>query len=287
MYNEETIDEIKQITLGELRDTPVPKLIGEALESHSVVIFYSQDDPTGAGGSGTLIHYKGVKGILTASHVIAPFSKRRTIFLPCILRQGTIDVWEVVEVPFSRILTIDNLNIYLTPKWIDRWPENGLDISLIQIHDYIFDDILSHWHKQSLDLAEMRTRYFSQEAKYWSPENKHNWTWTIVGTPREGCRLIEKDVNYFCHGSVYLGGGETKLRFNTLQNVQQSFQGLDVDIIETQLGTTLDILPRDFSGASGGGIYKTSQRQINDQFKIEEFLLSGVFVAGNEREGRL
>ena len=294
MHDNETIDEIKQFPLGDLRDIPgdledisASELIGKALEPHSAVIFYSQYDPSGAGGSGTLVHYKGIKGILTASHVVAPFSESSTIFLPCILRSGTIDVWDVIEVPFIRILTIDDFNFYLEPGWIDRWSEQGLDISFIQIEDHIFSDILNQRQKKSLDLGEMRARYFSKEFKYWSPENKHNWIWTMVGTPREGCGFIEKDVSSFCHGPVFHGGGETKLRLNTLQNVQQPFQGLDVDIIETQIGSTLDILPRDFSGASGGGIYQTLGRLINGQFKIEEILLSGVFVAGNEEKGLL
>lgn len=124
-------------------------------------------------------------------------------------------------------------------------------------------------------------------AKYWSPQNKHDWTWTIAGTPREDCGLIEKDVNYFPHAGVYIGGGETILRTDTLQNVAPSFRGLDVDVIETLLGPTQDKLPKDFSGASGGGVYQTSERQIGDQFKIEEMLLAGVFVAGNEAAGRL
>ena len=99
--------------------------------------------------------------------------------------------------------------------------------------------------------------------------------------------LIEKDVNYFPHAGVYIGGGETVLRTDTLQNVAFPFKGLEVDIIETQLGPTEDKLPKDFSGASGGSVYQTSEHQIGDQFKIEEMLLAGVFVAGNEEAGWL
>jgi hypothetical protein len=287
MNTEETIDEIQQVTLGSLRNTEFPKMIGGALEPHSVVIFYAPNDSKGSGGSGTLIHYKGINGILTASHVIAPFSNKRTVFLPCILREGTSDVWEVIEAPFCRILTIDDLNLYSNTEETKDWSENGLDIALIQFEDSIFDEIIRLWHKQPLDLAEMRLKYLSHDAKYWSPENKHDWTWTIAGTPREDCGLIEKDVNYFPHSSVYIGGGETLLRTDTLQNVASPFNGLDVDIIETQLGPTLDKLPKDFSGASGGGVYQTSERQIGDQFKIEEILLAGVFVAGDEEAGLL
>lgn len=287
MSNEKTIDEVKQVTLGSLRNTEFTKIIGEALEPHSVVIFYATNDSRGAGGSGTLIHYKGIKGILTASHVIAPFSNKRTVFLPCILREGTADVWEVLEAPFCRILTIDDLNLYSTPEWIEEWSENGLDISLIQFEDRIFDDIVRLWHKQPLDLDEMRAKYLSHDAKYWSPQHKHDWTWTIAGTPREDCGLIEKDVNFFPHAGLYIGGGETVLRTNTLQNVASPFKGLEVDIIETQLGPTEDKLPKDFSGASGGGVYQTSERQTGELFKIEEILLAGVFVAGNEEAGWL
>jgi hypothetical protein len=111
------------------------------------------------------------------------------------------------------------LDSYLSPEWMEAWSENGLDISLIQFEDHIFDNILRLWGKQSLDLAEMRQKYLSHEEKYWSPEYKHDRTWTIAGTPRESCGLIEKDVNYFPHAGVYIGGGETKLRTDTLQNV--------------------------------------------------------------------
>ena len=287
MNSDKVIDEIKQVTLGSLRDTGFTKIIGETLETHTVVIFYAQNDTRGAGGSGTLIHYKGIKGILTASHVIAPFKNKKYIFLPCLLRPETTDVWGVIGAPFCRILTIDNLDLYLSPEWMEAWSENGLDISLIQFEDHIFDNILKMWGKRSLDLVEMRQKYLSHEGKYWSPDHKHDWTWTIAGRPREGCGLIEKDVNYFPHAGVYIGGGETKLRTDTLQNVLLNFKGSAVDIIETQLGPTEDKLPQDFSGCSGGGMYQTRERQTDDQFAIEEMLLAGVFVAGNEKAGWL
>jgi hypothetical protein len=86
---------------------------------------------------------------------------------------------------------------------------------------------------------------------------------------------------------VYIGGGETKLRTDTLQNVQPSFKGAAVDMIETQLGPTEDKLPKNFSDCSGGGMYQTRECKIGDQFKIEEMLLAGVFVAGNEEAGWL
>ena len=287
MRNEEIIDEVKQVTLGSLRGTEFTEVIGKTLEPHTVVIFYAPNDPRGAGGSGTLIHYKGIKGILTASHVIAPFKNKKHVFLPCLLRLGTTDVWEVVGVPFFRILTIDDLDLYLSPEWMDAWSENGLDISLIQFEDQIFDELVRLWGKKPLDLAEMRQKYLSHEGKYWSPIHKHDWTWTITGVPREDCGLIEKDVNFFPLAGVYIGGGETKLRTDTLQKVQPSFKGAAVDIIETQLGPTEDKLPKDFSGCSGGGMYQTRERQIGDQFIIEEMLLAGVFVAANEEAGWL
>lgn len=287
MRNEEVIDEIKQVTLESLRGTEFTEVIGKTLEPHTVVIFYAPNDPTGAGGSGTLIHYKGIKGILTASHVVAPFRNKKQVFLPCLLRLGTTDVWEVIGARFLRILTIDDLELYSSPEWIETWSENGLDISLIQFEDEIFDDIIRLWGKQPLDLAEMRQKYLSHEEKYWSPSHKQDWTWTIAGTPREDCGLIENDVNYFPHAGVYIGGGETKLRTDTLQNVHPLFKGEAVDVIETQLGPTKDKLPQDFSGCSGGGMYQTRERQIGDQFKIEEMLLAGVFVAGNEKAGWL
>lgn len=285
--NEDVVDEIKQVTLGSLRGTEFTDIISKALEPHSVVIFYALNDPTGAGGSGTLVHYKGIKGILTASHVIAPFKNEQYIFLPCILRPGTADVWEVIGAPICRILTIDDLDLYLSPAWIKNWSENGLDISLVQFEDKIFDDIVRLWGKQPLDLAEMRQKYLNQEGQYWSPDHKHDWTWVIAGTPREGCGLIEKDVNFFPDAGVYIGGGETRLRVDTLQLVQSPYVGKEVDIIETSLGPTQDILPRNFAGCSGGGMYQTRERQIGDRFKIEEVLLAGVFVAGNEKKGHL
>lgn len=287
MKSEDVADEIKQVTLGSLRGTEFTDIIARALEPHSVVIFFSLNDPTGAGGSGTLVHYKGIKGILTASHVIAPIKNQQHIFLPCILRPGNADVWHVVGAPIFRILTIDDLDLYLSTEWMQNWSENGLDISLVQFEDKIFEDIIRLWGKQPLDLVEMRQKYLSQEELYWSPVHKHDWTWVIAGTPREGCRLVEKDVNYFPHAGMYIGGGETRLRINTLQLVQSQYMGKEVDIIETQLGPTQDILPRNFAGCSGGGVYQTRERQVGDQFKIEEVLLAGVFVSGDEKDGWL
>lgn len=278
----ESTAKIKQFKLEEIRNTPIKRFIGESLEFHNAVIFYALDDPTGAGGSGILAHYNGIKGILTASHVVAPFKDKKKIFLPCFLRPKTSDIWDIDGVPFIKILTMDDLNLYL--KLGKNWSENGLDIAFVQIEDNIFENIVRKWNKKALNLAEMRKKYFSQEVEYWAPENKHNWIWTIVGTPREGCKLIQKDINYFPHGSTFVGGGQTKLRNNTLQKVCSPFKGINVDIIEFPLGPTKDILPRDFSGASGGGIY---QIRVDDQFEIRDVLLSGVFVAGNENTGTL
>lgn len=281
-----TVDEIKLITLGQLRGTEFTEVIGRAIDPHSIVLFYALNDTTGSGGSGTLVCYKGIKGILTASHVVAHLHNNY-VCLPCFLRAGTTDVWEITAVSFCRILTIDDLNLYLSPEWKDNWSENGLDISLIQLEDHTFNEIIRISGKLPLNLAEMQKKYLTHDTKYWAPENKHNWTWTIAGTPREDCELIENNVNFFPYRSVFIGGGETKLRTDTLQNVQLPYKGLEVDIIETNLGPTLDKLPKDFSGASGGGVYQTSERQTGDHFKIEEILLAGVFVAGNEEEGRL
>lgn len=287
MVGEDEITEIKYVPLGDLHGTEFVDVIGAAVDPHSVVIFQALNDPIGAGGSGTLVQYKGIKGILTASHVIAPLKSKRQIVLPCKLRPGTSDVWESIEVPVVHIFTIDDLDLYVSFDPDKIWSENRLDISLVQIDDNIFDDIVTSWGKQPLDLAQMRDKYLEQEEQYWSPLHKHDWTWVIAGAPREGCGLIEKDVNFFPHASVYIGGGRTQLRSGTLQDVQPHYKNKDVDIIETPLGPTQDILPKNFAGCSGGGIYQIRAAQVDDRFKIDDLLLAGVFVAGNEGKGLL
>lgn len=275
---------------AELRKKGIQEAIGKTIEPFSVVLFYSPNDPQGAGGSGTLVTYKGIVGILTASHVVAPFSDRKTIFLPCCLRFGTIDVWETVEVPFCRILSMDDFNLYSHPEW----SEDGLDIALIQFENNIFYDILRSWQKTPIDLNEMKNRYIFCGQKYWSSENASDWSWPIAGTPREGCRLMHdesdlssKNVNFFPNAGVYIGGGECKLKQNTLQKVISKYRGTDADLIVSQIGPTEDFLPSDFSGMSGGGCYQIRGRLIDDKYAVDEFLLAGIFVAGNENEGWL
>ncbi len=166
------------------------------LLTDSVVIFYTPNDPEGAGGSGTLVNYKGIKGILTASHVAASL-RDKTLYLPCVLRYGTDNIWDVREVSFLRILTIDKLNKY-SPN--DYWPENRLDISLIQFDDTEFDNIIKQWKKQPVDLAMMKVKYNSNENKYWSPDNNHFFVWDISGVPRQGSQFESENVVYFPFG---------------------------------------------------------------------------------------
>lgn len=276
----ETNDEIKQISLGELRKTNFTHAIAEALMKYCIVIFLGSDNLRG--GSGTLVIYKGIKGILTASHVAA-LLENSLFAIPYRLREGCSDIWEIQQIPIKRILTIDDLSLYQTPELIENWSENGLDITLLQLDDEVFEDILKSTGKNSLDLEQMKDKYEAEESKYWSPFNKNDWSWTICGTPRKSLSLIENDVVYFPYASTYIGGGSTKLRLDTLQKIKEPYSGLDVDIIETELGPTEDEIPDDFSGASGGPIFQTRERLTGNTISNEEIMLAGIFVAGDEK----
>lgn len=266
--------------LGELRHTTAPELIRQTVEPCSVPIF---TDEHGSGGSGTLVTYKGLKGILTASHVIASISNKKSIFLPCLLRKGTNDIWDLAEIPFCRILTIDDLSQYTSIKWTGK----GLDIAIIQFEDPVFSSLIQHWCKRPLDLEIMRAKYLSNEHKYWCHENAHDWLWPIAGMPREGCHHISDDVKVIPYAGAYIGGGECKFCHNTLQNVLPEFRHSDADLIKTQIGPTQDILPKDFGGMSGGGIYQFKVCRKETNYQLDDFLLAGVFVAGDEEDGWL
>ncbi len=245
------------------------------------MLVYDPNDPDGPGGSGTLVNYKGIKGILTATHVLEEIIKTKYVWLPCALRPGTTDIWDCRGVPFVRILTIDNLSSISGNRNGNKslWPETCLDIAIIQFSDKIFDDIVKNWKKKIVNLSLMREHYYSNECSYWSPDHKHDWIWTFSGYPREGVHQVEDSVSCLPNSGVYLGGGECLIRSNILKDVHEEFIGYDADIIESQKGPTLDHLPKNFSGMSGGGMYQVKLQLINNRFHLEDILLAGVFVA--------
>lgn len=274
-----TTSEIVHKSHRELEALGFSAIIAAALDPSSIVIFASGTH--GGGGSGTLVKYKGILGILTASHVAASLNDCK-VYLPYRLRANTDDIWEITPVPFCRILLIDDLSLYSNKLW----SESGLDIALIQLEDDIFDSILDHTKKIPIDLNEMKNRYTSELHKYWSSEKTNDWSWVMAGRPREGFKKLEstepnlQNVLYFPAPGVYIGGGVCRIRRNTLDKVDSKYKGHDADLIESLIDTS-DILPNDFAGMSGGGCFQVKGRLHNNEYIVDEFILAGVFVAAS------
>ncbi len=113
------------LRVGDFCETEVFDELYDSIMSHTIIISYNAFT---FGGSGTLVVYKGLAGILTASHVIAPIKNCRTISLQCLLREGSEKLRHLKTIPIQRILTLDELHAFSGGDWSDEF----LDISFIE-----------------------------------------------------------------------------------------------------------------------------------------------------------
>lgn len=295
MQNTQSRHPQTQVTLGELRNNPIIELMKEIIRTHQVSIFLNPDTPTSnnpkeneidlKGGSGTLIKYKNLKGILTATHVIcnsadpsgivACFDKRKSIYtlLPNeSLSKNDEKIYIKKQINIIDILTIDDIPACSNPKW----EEKKLDISLLLLTDEDFNQIVIHGNKKAIDLEKSQDKFKLNKFEYLKEQN---WIGAIYGFARADC--IIKDIRELKHDGLDLTGFKHGLCKNLLKVPNKKYKRLKADFFTHEIGDTLDILPVDYAGASGGGFWQIA---INDRLEIVELFFSGIFVAEDKNK---
>ncbi len=262
------------MNLSRLRGTDLLNELSCYLRSYSLPI--SVQPSLKGGGSGTLVSYKSFRGILTATHVMANDLDTREVYAP-IKKTSDPSFFLNEKIPVKGILCIE------TPQAIqlfrDRekdWPENALDICLVEIEEHIFSEIIQKSGKHAINLLSHQENYHKNFDKYCCSHT--DWCWAFYGYPREEANHDEYNILKSRFDGVYVSGGAFRKETPLTQVIVQSQMG--ADLWEHQLGKTADILPKSFEGMSGAGVWQISFRgEDGIPLEIDEAFFFGVFVA--------
>ena len=264
--------------LGNLRGTPAYAELTARCRTYSILIAPSSD--LRSGGSGTLVRYKHLCGILTGTHVIAACPNTHLIYSP-LKKTEDSTVFLNVGVPLQRIIyleTIEGMNAILQNG---RWRSETLDICLLQISLDTFNDILKMSGKQAVDLSNHREKYIARRDYYIATDPISPWSWAVDGSPRESATHDDNRILHSRFDGVYVCGGSKTGTYKTdpLTLVKAPFDR-DADRLQHDFGPTLDTIPDSFGGISGGGMWQVSFRGENQVPQaVDEMFFSGVCIA--------
>lgn len=264
--------------LSALRNSPAYSGLAVKCRKHSVLLSPTAD--LSEGGSGTLVRYGTICGILTNTHVMSDSIDTRLIYSPLEKTKDPTFFWNV---PVELLQTI-----YLeTPQGVDAlkgtvWNSNCLDICLLQMSQAAFDIALQKSGKEAVDLSVYKKKYLSNRDAYLASDHISHWSWAIDGAPREQCAHDTNQVLHSRFDGLYVCGGSKHGTYKTdpLMLVHPPFDR-DADRLQHDLGPTLDIIPDKFGGISGAGVWQISfHGEHNTPQGIAEMFFSGVCVAG-------
>ncbi len=259
------------MTLSSLRGTPVYDALARRLRAHSLVI--SPLPYLGFGGSGTLVKYKDKVGILTATHVIMNHLDSREIFAPF---HATEDprIFYSDRIPIKKIIYLDTEPGLKELTQTDSYPEDTLDICLIELDTEILENVLLKSGKKAVNLSVYRDKYTNNFDFYCCSNN--DWCWAMDGAPRENVKQDDNNILQSRYDGLYVSGGY--YRSTPLVHVLPSF-AQTTDLCVHQLGPTLDSLPNSFAGISGAGVWQVAfEGDDGTPTTIHELFFSGVVV---------
>lgn len=270
------------IHVSDLKDTPLAASLECFARRYSIPISISSD--LTFGGSGTLVQYKNIKGILTATHVVTDAKTTRKIFSPLIKTEDP-ELFHSLEISIKGIIYIESEEGFNFLEQSENWPEGTLDICLIEITEPFFKLIIEKSGKDVLDLLACCNKYHLIESKYWAPENNSNWLWGLYGFPREDVVHDQNKIAVSKFPPFLIGGGTYCLDTHNLKYVNSKFINETADLGFHKIKSN-DSLPEKFSGISGGGVWQFTLRRLNDNsLDYEEVFFAGVVI--KEEEGFL
>lgn len=263
--------------LGALRGTSVYDELARKLRAFSLLI--SPTPHLGVGGSGTLVKCKDKVGILTATHVLIYHLDAQCIFAPC---RATEDPTFFLNdrIPIKRIIYLETDQGLQELAKTTPYPEDTLDICLIELDTDVFEDILQKSGKKFVDMSVYRDKYNTDFESYCCSCN--DWCWAMDGATRENVMQDDNDILHSRYDGLYVSGGN--YRSTPLVHVPLSFNGI-ADLCVHQLGPTLDSLPNNYEGLSGAGVWQVAFTGDNGiPTGIHELFFSGVLVCGRDQE---
>lgn len=266
------------VALGNLRGTPAYAELAIRCRPYSVIFSLTRD--LREGGSGTLVRYKSLCGLLTATHVMAGHIDARLIYSP-LQRTAIPTVFSNTAVPIQRVIYLETVEGIEAFKGT-YWPSGCLDICLLEMEHASFDRILQSSGKQVVDLSAYREKYIANKDGYIASDPISHWSWAVDGSPREDSAHDQQRILHSRFDGLYGCGGSKERTYKTdpLTLVQAPFDR-DADRLQHDLGPTLDVLPSKFGGISGGGMWQVSFHGKGGVVKgIAEMFFSGVCVAG-------
>lgn len=270
-------------TLGNLRQTLAYAELASLCRNHSVM--FSPTPNLEEGGSGTLALYKGLCGIISATHVMAKSIDARFIFSP-LLKTPDPTLFLNVCIPIKRLLYLE------TPEGLralreNNWHSGTLDICFIELYPSVLDCLLHISGKYAVNLLEYKQSYLTRRDKYCSSEHNKDWCWAIDGAPREGAKHNDQLIFESKFDGLYVCGGAMQgstYKTDPLTLVRPPFDS-EADRGKHDLGPTADVIPDKFNGISGGGMWQVSFKGKNGAPEsIDEMFFSGICVAGIDQK---
>lgn len=264
--------------LSALRGTKLFTELGSITRSHSLLVS-SKADLSGH-GSGTLIKYNNVYGILTATHVFADCIDTKVVFSPI---EKTYDptIFLCRPLPIKQIIHLETTKGLELLKG-EKEPDGTLDICLLLMEELDFKKALEISSKSYVDLNLYKKRYEQNFEKYCIPDSARNWSYVIEGYPDEGAHSNQNLINFPHDGTYLCGGAMEGATFKTrrLKLIQEPYNNEDADVSYHDFGPTIDKIPQRFGGISGGGMWMVSfSGQNNIPEKIDELFFAGICVS--------
>lgn len=268
--------------LGSLRGTPLCAKLAEECRSYSVLL--STSPCLKEGGSGTLIKYKDLCGILTATHVFADQTDVSVIYSP-ILKTEDSQLFLEDEIPIKELIYLE------TPEGIQalqggKRTEGVLDICLVLFESSVFQSVLKLSGKKVVDLLKYKEAYLKDAEKYCGDDRNHDWCWVMDGYPREGRIQKQAGILELTFGGLYICGGSKNGRTYIKEKLTMVKPPFDraADLSCHDLGPTRDPIPSIFGGISGAGVWQVSFSGKETPEAIDEMFFSGVCVVSKAQK---
>jgi hypothetical protein len=224
---------MKEILLSKEIGDAVSNAVIADVKNYTIGFGFAGEDPA-AKGSGVLVEYKGVHGILTAAHVDAHLRKRKRPIGLVRLNRGVARQASVLDLE----------EVFSYAAGVDPWPVGSDDIAFIHIPPHLVGNI-----ERSCSFLNADKNLTKDEPE---PSTSLIQTHAVFG-------LVED----FTGPTTRQGGVAT----TAMKGVLTPGRLLTLDGAVTTLecfAENIPDLPRSFGGTSGGGLWRVYVRMGGD-----------------------
>jgi len=273
---------IKKMYLGDLRTEPVFAKIEQLVSQHNIYLFLSKNNVLEYVGSGTLCTFIGLKGIITAAHVLQPICKKISEYEKAIYIRHSITATDYTKITWDRVKSLDDWEL-LDPR--SGWSEKNLDIAFIELGDEVFANLINENKKCAVDIDAFIKTYNLNPSEFNNTSNYNNWIWAISGVTKEDFDLFTNEKRTI-KNETFLGGPDKIIRCKLKRTARifTKYKNAQTDLIVIPIKGTEDVLPFFYNCLSGAGVW---QIRLNENLEIAELFFCGVFVAASEKKSKL